>query len=40
MLSILFWVAVGMVIGWNLPQPGWARTLQDKVVAALRGTGR
>jgi hypothetical protein len=38
MWSILFWVTVGIVIGWNLPQPDWAKTLQDKVVAALKGT--
>jgi hypothetical protein len=28
---------VGIFIGWNLPQPPWARELQDKAVAALRG---
>jgi di/tricarboxylate transporter len=38
MWSILFWVTVGIVVGWNLPQPDWAKTLQDKVVAALKGT--
>jgi hypothetical protein len=36
MLEILFFIAVGIVIGWNLPQPPWARELQDKAVRAIR----
>ena len=35
-MSTLFWIAVGMFIGWNLPQPAWARDLQAKVVAAIK----
>jgi hypothetical protein len=35
-LSILFWILVGLVIGWNLPQPAWAKQLQDRVVASVR----
>lgn len=31
MLSTLFWLAVGVVIGWNLPQPAWAKSVSDKV---------
>jgi hypothetical protein len=31
MLDIFFWIAVGMLIGWNvLPQPAWAKALWDK----------
>jgi type III secretory pathway component EscT len=37
MLLTLFWIAVGIVIGWNLPQPLWARELQDKAMDALKG---
>ena len=37
MLEILFFVAVGIFIGWNLPQPPWARELQDKAVQFVRG---
>ena len=30
MLETLFWVAVGLVVGWNLlPQPAWAKALWD-----------
>jgi hypothetical protein len=38
-MSTLFWIAVGIVIGWNLPQPAWARELQDKAVAFFRNLG-
>lgn len=39
MLTTLFWICVGILIGWNLPQPGWARTLQDKAVTAIKDLG-
>ena len=29
MLDILFWILVGMFIGWNFPQPSYAKALQD-----------
>ena len=31
MLDILLWVAVGAFIGWNFPQPSWAKAIQSKV---------
>jgi hypothetical protein len=40
MLSTLFWICVGIMIGWNLPQPAWAKSLQDKVVETIKGTGK
>ena len=27
---------VGLVIGWNLPQPKWAKDLQDKVTGDMK----
>ena len=33
MLGIIFWVGVGIVIGWNLPQPQFAKELQARIVA-------
>lgn len=36
MLEILFWVVVGMIIGWNIPQPFWAKPVTDKIVATLK----
>ncbi len=35
MLSTLFILAVGIVIGWNLPQPNWAKNLQAKLVSKI-----
>jgi hypothetical protein len=39
MLTILFWICVGILIGWNLPQPDWAKTLQNKAVSAIKELG-
>lgn len=36
MWSDLIWICVGILIGWNLPQPDWAKSLQDKAVAAIK----
>jgi hypothetical protein len=33
----LFWIAVGLLIGWNvLPQPGWVKALYDKLLTKLK----
>ena len=39
MWSTLFWICVGILIGWNLPQPAWAKSLQTKVVSMIKGAG-
>jgi hypothetical protein len=31
-MTTLLTLLIGMFIGWNLPQPDWARAIQDKVV--------
>lgn len=33
MSNTLILLLIGAFIGWNLPQPGWAKWLQSKVVA-------
>lgn len=35
MLEALFWLAVGAFIGWNFPQPAFAKTMQDKIRAMI-----
>jgi hypothetical protein len=35
MKSLLILVA-GVFIGWNLPQPPWAKAFQDNVVGLMR----
>lgn len=37
-MSTLFWIAVGAFIGWNLPQPFWAKFVQDKLVSVVKNT--
>jgi len=37
MLYALFWIAVGIVIGWNWPQPPWAQDVQQKLTSIVRG---
>ena len=31
MLDTLLWIAVGAFIGWNFPQPSWAKAVQAKI---------
>ena len=37
MLGIIFWVAVGLFLGWAFPKPEWVKNLQDKVVSTVKG---
>ena len=37
MTDIIFWVAVGAFIGWNVPQPWYAKWVEDKVRTWLAG---
>jgi len=30
MLETIFWIVVGAFIGWNFPQPVWAKGFQEK----------
>ena len=36
MLEALFWLALGAFIGWNLPQPEFAKTLQEKILSMFK----
>lgn len=38
MLETLFWLAIGAFIGWNFPQPEFAKNLQAKILAAIKKT--
>ena len=35
MLDTIFWIAVGAFVGWNFPQPVWARAIQAKIQAVI-----
>lgn len=36
MLETIFWLAVGAFIGWNFPQPRFAKDLQAKIMAFFK----
>lgn len=36
MLDTLLWIAVGAFIGWNFPQPFWARAIQEKLTSMIK----
>lgn len=37
MISSILLVAVGVFVGWAVPQPAWAKTIQDKVTGFFKG---
>ena len=39
-MGTLLTLLIGMFIGWNLPQPDWARAVQDKVMELLNSSTR
>ena len=36
MLDTLFWVGVGMIIGWHIPEPFWVKLLFEKVLDLVK----
>ena len=36
MVQLLIGIAIGLLIGWNWPQPFWARRLQERFVMLVR----
>lgn len=36
MLWFLIALAIGIIVGWNWPQPPWARDIQDRVMGTVR----
>ena len=36
MLEMLFWLAIGAFIGWNFPQPDYAKRIQEKVLSLFK----
>lgn len=35
MFNIAFWIVIGLLIGWNFPQPAFAKNLQDRFIMPL-----
>lgn len=36
MLETLFWLAIGAFIGWNFPQPQFAKNIQARAISTFR----
>lgn len=36
MLESLFWFLAGAFVGWNLPQPQWARDFQARLIELIK----
>jgi hypothetical protein len=36
MIEAIIYIAIGAFIGWNLPQPEWAKDLQSKVISYVK----
>lgn len=36
MLEALFWFVIGAFVGWNFPQPSWAKGIQQRIISTLR----
>ena len=39
-MGTIITLLIGMFIGWNLPQPEWARAIQNKVMQLLNSSTR
>ncbi len=35
-MSTLLILIIGIFIGWNLPQPAWAKTIQERLLDMMR----
>ncbi len=36
MLETILWIALGAFVGWNFPQPFWAKAIQAKLTALIK----
>lgn len=36
MIEVAIYVLIGVFIGWNLPQPSWAKNVQDRIVNIIK----
>lgn len=36
MLDTILWILLGAFIGWNFPQPFWAKLVQEKLQSMFR----
>ena len=39
MIEAVIYIFVGAFIGWNLPQPTWAKNMQTKIISYIKNRG-
>jgi len=37
MLEAIIYILIGAFIGWNLPQPSWAKSIQERALNFFKG---
>jgi hypothetical protein len=40
MIQVLIYITIGTFIGWNLPQPEWAKQLQTRITDYIKGLNK
>jgi hypothetical protein len=35
-MELIIGIIIGSFIGWNLPQPSWAKSIQDKITQSIK----
>jgi hypothetical protein len=35
-MELIFGIIIGTFIGWNLPQPSWAKSVQVKILEIIK----
>lgn len=35
-MELILGFVIGLIVGWNLPQPQWAKTVTDKIVTKVK----
>ena len=36
MIEVIIYILIGAFVGWNLPQPSWAKNIQDRIVGLVK----
>lgn len=40
MLQAIIFIVIGVFLGWQIPQPSWAKSIQNKVVSWIKGISK
>lgn len=37
MIEAAIYILIGAFVGWNLPQPQWAKNVQERITTVIKG---